>query len=84
MEPNLDESNLLVHLRKLNGVFNEVKDLNITELYAYLSRLEREYMHRAVDNFAATVHQLNPRAFIEDEVKLSFVRIRRSSPTTEL
>ena len=55
-----------------------MKDLNIADLYVYLSQLEKEYMHRAVDNFAATVHHLNPRAYIEDEVNLSFVRIRRS------
>ena len=79
MEPNLDEPYVLDHLRKINGVFKVVKDLNIPDLYAYLSRLEREYMRRAVDNFAATVHQLNPRAYEEDEVKLSFVRIRRSN-----
>eukprot|EP01036_Dinobryon_divergens_P029571 gene29571-38689_t len=79
VEPNLDEPHVLEHLRKLNGVFSEVKDLNIPDLYVYLSQLEREYMHRAVDNFAATVHQLNPRAYEEDELKLSFVRIKRSN-----
>ena len=77
VEPNLDEKNVLEHLNHINGVFNDVKDLTSADLYAYLSNIERDYMHRQVNNFATTVHQLNPRAYMEDELKLSFVRIRR-------
>eukprot|EP01036_Dinobryon_divergens_P031388 gene31388-40777_t len=72
VEPNLDETRVFDHLRKMNNVIRDVKEFNNAELYAYLSQLERDYMHKQVDNFAATVHQLNPRSYQEDELKLSF------------
>ena len=63
MEPNLDETRVFDHLRKMNNVIG-------------ISTGKKPHAQK-VDNFEVTVHQLNPRSYEEDELKLSFVRIRR-------
>ena len=53
---------VIKHLQSMNKIFNKVKDLDALDLHEYLLQLERDYILQQKENFARTVHQLNPLA----------------------
>ena len=66
--------NVLGHLNSMKEVYEMVKDLSSENLYFYLSQFEMDYMHGPVENFAATVHMLNPVGFQNDRQNLNVAR----------
>ena len=67
----LNVNDVVHHLHNMYGVFNDIKDLGAVELYAYFSRLEKDYVFEGKRNYAMTVHQLSPLSFQKDLRKIA-------------
>ena len=54
------------HLHQMNNIFTALKDLDGVDLYECLAQMERDYVLHQSENFAKTVHQLNPLVYQGD------------------
>lgn len=57
---------VLDHLRDMKKVYDDVQDLPVPQLYEYLLKQEKEYIHSNANNYAKAVHMLHPKKFIFD------------------
>eukprot|EP01036_Dinobryon_divergens_P034247 gene34247-44244_t len=70
----LNVPDVLQHLQNMHSLFNDVKDLGPVELYAYFSRLEKDYVFEGKRNYAMIVHQLSPILFQQDKGKVASLK----------
>ena len=60
---NFTSQAVMDHLHKMNNTYLALKDLEGADLYECLCQTERDYILYGSENFAKTVHQLNPLVY---------------------
>jgi hypothetical protein len=62
----MNSSLVLDHVRDMKKVYDDVQGLSSIQLYEYLLKQEKDYIHAKANNYAKSVHMLHPRKFVFD------------------